>query len=904
MIAKLKRTRNTWKVLVALVLVLSHVSVTVSSAPLAQTEQDIQRADMLAIAERYATYTWTGAQSNMTHPNLDGGIVDTPDAMTAEGLANHGWWVYGNNVNVGVPYYWGGTTTVEDDPNDAIPDLYLKTTADRGMHFGEKLALGLPAGDTHIEVEGVDAKDIDGNGTLDTVDGWRANGVDCVGFVNNAWRMGTRFGMSDTKDSSRPIMFSELRAGDILMYEVDHVMLFHEYVNYDPGSGSQPVPGQTSFRVYEATLSDGKVVASEYTIEELIYTFEDWRGISYPSNNVKIQGLPGYYVPRTYLNPIDVTFVIDRSGSMSLAYKLLQAQYAANMFVDLMRPGDKIGVVAFESSASVIYPLQTIGYGEFQKTAAKNAINNLYASGGTSIGAGLQAAYGDMITNGVNPSTGQADPIRIMILLSDGWETSAPYVTDDLLNSIKAANITVHTLGIGSDADQELLTDIASKTGGSYYFASSDGIRSMFNNLWVRVYGERVVRAVSGTVSSGATAEESVLVDSTMGSMTVSLLWPGSDLDLTLVQPDGTIIDPTLAGSDRYITFTSGSTYEFYKIEAPQPGSWTVRIFGKQTSSSTEAYTVLASTRDATILAVDLDKAEYAVGEAIKFTASIQDSFSAAPTGPEYIYGVMMLVTAKDPVQNAYTFELYDDGQHGDGVANDGVYANTFSNTGLEGSYNFNVKVAGENNRDGQPFTREYALSTVLKASTFPTNGILDDFNRADGSIGSNWYGNTAGYNISTNQLLVKSKNANLDIYWNTTSFGPDQEAYFTFSSVNTTSADQDLILKSQYVYGWAYGLIDVQYEANANRVVVWTYDHNQSWVQYGADIPVTFVNGDQFGARTLSNGTLEVYRNGVLIAMRDISAWPYNASGGYIGLWFGNAKDARIEDFGGGTVP
>lgn len=194
--------------------------------------------------------------------------------------------------------------------------------------------------------------------------------------------------------------------------------------------------------------------------------------------------------------------------------------------------------------------------------------------------------------------------------------------------------------------------------------------------------------------------------------------------------------------------------------------------------------------------------------------------------------------------------------------------------------------------------------NTATVSNNFPTTGILDSFNRANGSIGSNWYGNTSGYNVSSNKLLVKSRNTNLDIYWNNTSFGPNQEAYFTFSSVNTTSVDQDLILKSQYVYGWAYGLIDVQYEAAANRVVVWTYDHNQSWVQYGADIPVTFVNGDRFGARALANGTLEVYRNGALIATRDISAWPDNANGGYIGLWFGNAKDALIDDFGGGTIP
>lgn len=718
---QLNKALHSWKVLVILLLASLTISATAPSIPLLTNEDDISRADMLAIAERYVTYRWTATQSNMTHPNLDGGIVDTPDAMTAEGLANQGWWVYGENI--GIPYYWGGTTTVEDDPNDEIPDLYLKTTADRGMHFGEKLALDLPAGDTHIEEIGVDAKDIDNNGTLDTIDGWRANGVDCVGFVNNVWRMGARFGMSATKDNSRPIRFAELRAGDILMYEADHVMLFNEFVNYNPSSEEQPTPGETRFRVYQATLSDGKVVESEYLLTELIDTTEEWGGQNYRSNDVKIQGLDGYYIPRTYLNPIDVSLVIDRSGSMSWNRRMLRAQLAASMFVDFMRPGDKIGVVAFNNSASVIYPLHTIGYGNYplpsEKMVAKNAINNLYASGGTSIGGGLQAGYQDLITNGVDISTGEADPVRIMILLSDGWETSPPFVTDDLLNNINGAGITVHTLGIDIYADQELLTNIASQTRGSYYYATADGIRSMFNYLMVKVYGEKVVRSVSGTVPSGATVEENVLVDSTMGSMTVSLLWPGSDLDLTLVQPDGSIITPDVAEIDPHITFTSGSTYEFYKIQAPQPGAWTMRVFGKATSSNEEEYTIMTSTRDAMILSVDADKAEYFAGNTIKFTASIEDSFSAAPTGPEYIYGVTMLVTAEDPALSQYTFELYDDGQHGDGGANDGVYANAFSNTSLTGSYNFNVHVSGLNNRDGQPFTREYILSQVVSERTF-----------------------------------------------------------------------------------------------------------------------------------------------------------------------------------------
>ena len=71
--------------------------------------------------------------------------------------------------------------------------------------------------------------------------------------------------------------------------------------------------------------------------------------------------------------------------------------------------------------------------------------------------------------------------------------------------------------------------------------------------------------------------------------------------------------------------------------------------------------------------------------------------------------------------------------------------------------------------------------------------------------------------------------------------------------------------------------------------------------MQAGADIPVTLVNGDQFGARATAAGALQVYRNGSLLATRDVSSWAYSASGGYIGLWFVNSATTTLDNFGGG---
>jgi len=653
---------------------------------------------------------------------------------------------------------------------------------------------------------------------------------------------------------------------------------------------------------YEAAWAPHKVVVSTYELTDIDVgnpTPKYFRGQEYLTDKVKIKRVeycdpvgcgadgsyedPDYY-PYTYLNPIDVVLVIDRSGSM-YGNKLSMAKQSAKMFVDLMRPGDKVGVVAFGSSASVVYPLQEIlATGTDIKGNAKNAIDALTASGGTSMGAGLQLGQSQLNTNG------QSDPIRLMLLLSDGVENGSP-TADQVLPGIITDKITVHTLALGIDADKEKLENIAIQTGGVYRYNLADGMTDIFYAIYSKVYGESVVKRVSGTVLPNGTVEQNVMVDSTIGSMNFSINWPGSDLDLTLVRPDGSIVDPTVAENDPDIAFVSDLTYEFYTVYAPQPGIWTMRIFGKSTDSSGEDFIASVSAMDSMIVSVDVDKTDYFAGDPIKLTASVEDSSLIDPLGTDYIHNLAVQATVVDSIANTFAFGLYDDGFHGDGNPDDGVYANIFDNTHLEGSYNFNIQISGNNTRYNQPFTREYSLSTMVTERVFPSTPILDDFNRADGAIGSNWSGNTSKYSISSNQLLVTSSNSNSDIYWSGQAFGADQEVYVTFANVHATAAEQDLILKSQSNTTWGSGMIEVWYDAPGQRVQVWTWEWPAGWVQHGADIPVTFVNGDTFGARALANGNVEVYKNGELLGTRDVTSWSYYAQGGYIGLWFVGAN-------------
>jgi len=140
------------------------------------------------------------------------------------------------------------------------------------------------------------------------------------------------------------------------------------------------------------------------------------------------------------------------------------------------------------------------------------------------------------------------------------------------------------------------------------------------------------------------------------------------------------------------------------------------------------------------------------------------------------------------------------------------------------------------------------------------------------------------------------------DIYWAGGSFGTTQEVFVTLAAINSSSTEIDLLLKAQSDTYYGNGLIEASYNPGSGRVQVWTYTSAQGWVQRGADIPVTFSPGDQFGARATAAGQVEVYRNGNLLGSRDVTAWPDYAAGGYIGLWFISATNTILDDFGGGT--
>ncbi len=159
---------------------------------------------------------------------------------------------------------------------------------------------------------------------------------------------------------------------------------------------------------------------------------------------------------------IDRSFSMDeyRSQSRDEPSKFAMAKEAARLAVDALRPGDTLGVLTFDTEHMWAVPVQTIE-GDSDKARAKQLIEDIPLGGGTSIFPALDAAASAI-------RSAQA-PTKHLILVTDGQEFGAPDY-GPLLGQLRSANTTLSTIGIGNDADKDLLTRLAKEGQGRYYF--------------------------------------------------------------------------------------------------------------------------------------------------------------------------------------------------------------------------------------------------------------------------------------------------------------------------------------------------------------------------------------------------------------------------------------------------
>ena len=164
---------------------------------------------------------------------------------------------------------------------------------------------------------------------------------------------------------------------------------------------------------------------------------------------------------RLDLPHIALLFVLDKSGSMGAGpeggTKLDLAKAAAIAAADVMNPTDQVGILSFDAAWDWTLPFRAVGKGEW----ISEKLASLQSDGGTDLYKAMAEAH-----RGI---AGKQAAIKHVIVLSDGLTDKADF--HGLVQRMARDGITVSTVSVGSDADVQLMADIARDGKGRGYVA-------------------------------------------------------------------------------------------------------------------------------------------------------------------------------------------------------------------------------------------------------------------------------------------------------------------------------------------------------------------------------------------------------------------------------------------------
>jgi Ca-activated chloride channel family protein len=160
--------------------------------------------------------------------------------------------------------------------------------------------------------------------------------------------------------------------------------------------------------------------------------------------------------------PLNLGVVLDRSGSMTGA-KLEKAKQAARLLVDRLRPDDFFSFVIFSDEARLVVPAQRVE----DKEALKEKIERVEAEGSTALYAGVKMGAGQV------GEFFSSQRINRVILLSDGIANVGPSTPQEfrrLGSQLAERGISVTTIGVGEDYNEDVMAGLAEASDANYYY--------------------------------------------------------------------------------------------------------------------------------------------------------------------------------------------------------------------------------------------------------------------------------------------------------------------------------------------------------------------------------------------------------------------------------------------------
>lgn len=441
---------------------------------------------------------------------------------------------------------------------------------------------------------------------------------------------------------------------------------------------------------------------------------------------------------------VDNQIIIDRSFSMN-GPKFDAAKGQAKVYVDSYDPGDKIGIIAYNSAPQSVFDLTA--WTDQSRLQAQTALDTLPApNGNTAIGAALRLGMQELVDQA------SPNPLWNMVLLSDGKDTVED-LNDHIMQFLGEYKKrkdngdpvpVIDVIAVGDDADGVALNQVSDAAGGEFQFlpepsealaagvtaltpaAHSLQLAEIYRVFAEGALGEQQIYAAQDAITNAQSKTHIVKVDgsASQGIFTVAYVYTDCGLPINVVvrRPDGTALGlPTL----------SAPRHLLWRVASPGAGDWKVEV--SPIIPGVVAAAPAACTPDS------IPRTDFLVEAALVSDVTLDAFLGLLPE--ERFAGkampVFALLSDHQPLPGATVHatsertgemvQLFDDGAHNDGTANDGVYGGLLLDTFQPGGYPVLVSATGVSPLNGA-YTRRARLSFFLTRGDDGDNDKLPDW--------------------------------------------------------------------------------------------------------------------------------------------------------------------------------
>lgn len=406
-------------------------------------------------------------------------------------------------------------------------------------------------------------------------------------------------------------------------------------------------------------------------------------------------------IKKAHAQDLDLLLLLDSSASMRISDPKKLRIGGAELLVELLKPGDRLGIMEFSADPKMIWDFQEFNSKQIPKI--RETLNVELTDEGlyTDLLSPLLKAQEIFSKSKDNKNKSGKLSEKVIVLLSDGKmdpdprRASAAVSMEKLLEGalpqLKKDEIKVFTVSFSEKADKQLLAGIATRTlGTSWYTPSADKLHESFAKLVLAIKKPQFLEMKDKGFRIDGNIEEATFYIN-RGDINKD---DKEKKEITLKSPNGNRY--TQEQKTALMRWHSNENFEIITIQQPDSGNWFVEGLPKVEGFAT----VLTKLKLATTWPTSLIAGEERILEIRLFNAKHPIELPNMTDIAKYNFKITPTDKISEPVISG---DLKDDGTEGDAKARDGI---------------FSYKIA-------LPYDGEYKLNIAVTAPTFERQQTL-----------------------------------------------------------------------------------------------------------------------------------------------------------------------------------